>query len=68
MRLSCRLKLKWRKYKEIKLFFLYSDISLASFSSFVTKNSAPANAELFIPKISTGIEAEASFNIFPSLI
>ena len=55
----------------INLFFAISsllifEISFASSSFGVTKNSAPAKAELFIPKISTGIDGKASFIIFPS--
>ena len=49
-----------------ELFFLNSANSLASFSLLVTKNSAPANAESFMPNISTGMEGKASFTFFPS--
>ena len=46
--------------------FLNSMISFA-FSSFsVTKNSAPAKAESFIPNISTGIDGKASCIVFDS--
>ena len=48
------------------LFFLSSDNCLASSSFLVTKNSAPAKAELFMPKISTGIDGSASFTVLPS--
>ena len=43
-----------------KEFVLNSEISLALSSFSVTENSAPANTEAFIPKISTGVEGNAS--------
>ena len=49
-----------------ELFFANSAIFFASSSDLVTKNSAPAKAEPFIPSISTGIEGNASFIISPS--
>ncbi len=38
---------------------LYSFISLAFYSDSTTTKSSPANAELFIPKISTGVDGNA---------
>ena len=43
----------------LNVIILYLLISLASSSDLTTIKSSPANAELFIPKISTGVDGKA---------